>query len=213
MALRPESVERVVAMWRRPAPSNTISLVTMGSDTFFTAPRDLQARVVGLAPTMQALEAEFAGEIDRLIGTVRLAYLDVAPPSPGDAVERIADDDSRQQTIEANANADEWQESSSDKPADSRFALVEGGEIVALATMQAWDATVGSIGVFTDARVRGRGYSGRVASAAVRDAVDRGLVAQWQSVVDNTASARVADKLGFVTLGGRTVVRMRTPAP
>jgi RimJ/RimL family protein N-acetyltransferase len=212
MALRADTVERVVAMWHRPSPHNTISLVTMGTDTFFMAPRELQERVAALPPTMDALEAEFAGEIEKHIGTVRLAYLDEPPPMPECAIEKIADDDDRQRAMEAEAERDEWREASADESADVRYARFDNGEIVAIATMGVWDDTVGSIGVFTRAACRGLGYAGQVATAAVRDALERGVVAQWQSLVQNHASARVADKLGFVTLGGRTVVRVRVPA-
>jgi RimJ/RimL family protein N-acetyltransferase len=209
MVLRPESVERVVAMWRRPSPYNTISLVTMGPDTFFMAPSALHERVAALPPTMEALEAEFAGEIEKHIGTVRLAYLDDPPPVPACDVEKISDDDARQHAIKQNADPDEWREASADEASDARYALLERDEVIAIATMGVWDGTVGSIGIFTTARCRGRGYAAQVAAAAVRDALARGVVAQWQSLVDNHASARVADKLGFVTLGGRTVVRVR----
>jgi RimJ/RimL family protein N-acetyltransferase len=213
MALRSQSVERITAMWHRPSAENTISIVTIGADTFYRAPRALQARVAALVPTMQALEAEFAGEIEQFIGSVRLAYLDEEPaPTAGDVIERIADDDARQRTIKATADEGEWREASADGHADTRYARLENNQLVALATMRIWGETVGSIGVFTDARVRGRGFAGEVATAAIRDAIGRGVVAQWQSRVENHGSARVADKLGFVTLGGRTVVRVRPNA-
>jgi len=78
--------------------------------------------------------------------------------------------------------------------------------------MGAFGGVVGSIGVFTAAARRGRGLAGAVASPAVADAVARGLVPQWQSRVGLESSARVADKLGFVTLGYRRIVRIRPPA-
>ncbi len=97
MALRPESVERITAMWRRPSPSNTISIVTLAGDTFYTAPSALQARVARLAPSLPSLTAELRGDIEKFIGTVRLAYLDDEPISVSyEGVEQIADDDTRQ---------------------------------------------------------------------------------------------------------------------
>jgi RimJ/RimL family protein N-acetyltransferase len=113
--------------------------------------------------------------------------------------------------MQAGADPDEWSEGSADKISDARYAVVEGGDVVAVATLGFWDETVGSIGVFTDARARGRGLAGCVASVAAIATMRRGFIAQWQSLVDNDASARVADKLGFVPLGGRVVVRVRQP--
>jgi RimJ/RimL family protein N-acetyltransferase len=214
MPLRPETVDRVNAMWHRPVHRPTVSVVTIGSDTFIAAPAFLQERVATLDPVLDAVLHEFGDEIEKIIGSVRLAYADdtISDLAPTDVVVQIADDDPRQRLIEARADRDEWLEGAVSDTSDARYAILEGGDVVAIATLGIWDDTVGSIGVFTDARVRGRGLAGCVASTAAIETVRRGFVAQWQSRVENDASARVADKLGFVTLGGRVVVRVR-PRP
>jgi RimJ/RimL family protein N-acetyltransferase len=214
MPLRPETVDRITAMWHRPAVRpNTISVVTLGADTFLFAPAFLHERVAPLDPTLDAVLQEFGDDVEKIVATVRLAYADdAAQLVPADAVEKITDDDSRQRVIEAGADHDEWLEASADEASDARYALLEDGDVVAIATLRIWEETVGSIGVFTDQRARGRGLAGAVASAAVRETLRRGYIAQWQSRVENLASARVADKLGFETLGGRVVVRVRQPS-
>ena len=214
MSLRPETVERITAMWQRPAARpNTISVVTLGSGTFLFAPAFLHERVATLDPTLDAVLHEFGDEVEKIVATVRLAYADdAAQLAPTDAVVQITDDDSRQRVIEAGADRDEWLEGSADESSEARYAVLEDGRVIAIATLRIWDETVGSIGVFTDQRARGRGLAGAVASAAVRETLGRGYIAQWQSRVENHASARVADKLGFETLGGRVVVRVRQPS-
>ena len=213
MALRPETIDRVLAMWHRPAVSPTISVVTLGSDTFIAAPTFLHERVATLDPTLDAVLHEFGDDVEKIVGTVRLAYADeqVADLAPTDGVVQIEDRDRRQRALFAGADPDEWLEASGDEPSDLRYAAGVRKTVLAVAMLRFWDDTVGHIGVFTDKRARGRGLAGVVASAAVLETLRRGYIAQWQSRVDNHASARVAHKLGFETLGGRDVVRVRQP--
>jgi GNAT superfamily N-acetyltransferase len=214
MALRPETVDRVTAMWHRPALGPTVSVVTLGSDTFLCAPAFLHDRVAALDPTLDAVLHEFGDEVEKIVATVRLAYADdqVADLAPTDGVVQIQDNDRRQRGLYARADPDEMLEASADEPSDVRYAIGVRTTVLAIAMLRFRDDTVGHIGVFTDQRARGRGLAGAVASAAVFETLRRGYIAQWQSRVENHASARVADKLGFETLGGRVVVRVRQPS-
>jgi RimJ/RimL family protein N-acetyltransferase len=56
---------------------------------------------------------------------------------------------------------------------------------------------------------RGTGLASKVGSAAAAHALTLGLVPQWRSRIGNDASARVADRLGFVELGTQQTVRVR----
>jgi len=72
----------------------------------------------------------------------------------------------------------------------------------------------GHIGVITRADRRGRGLAGVAAGAAARECLDRGLLPQWRARVGNDASQRVAERLGFVTLGVQIFIRSRElPSP
>ena len=93
--------------------------------------------------------------------------------------------------------------------AQHRVGVVDAGEILAVATLQVWDDTVGHCGVFTRADARGRRLAGRAAAGVIGRGRERDLVAQWRSRIGNDASAAVADRLGFVTLGRQMSVRVR----
>lgn len=54
------------------------------------------------------------------------------------------------------------------------------------------------IGIVTEAAFRGRGLSPACATRVIADIRARGRVASWSTSPDNTASLRVAEKLGFV---------------
>jgi RimJ/RimL family protein N-acetyltransferase len=215
MPLRPETVERVVAMWsaRWPAPHEvpTVSVVTIGDRTFSTAPPHLRDRLIDPPTNVDALVARLGGDVERF-GTARLAYADdrTLRPVGRDGIEAVPEDDPRLGALERSADHAEWLEASADEPCEARYGVAEKGELLALSTMQVWEDAVGHFGVFTRADRRNRGLAGRVAGHASAVALDRGLVAQWRSSEGNVASAAVADRLGFVTLGWQLFVRVRT---
>jgi RimJ/RimL family protein N-acetyltransferase len=217
MALRPETVARVIAMWERWPVTNdipSVSVVVIGDRIFSTAPPHLRARFADPPATLDALVERIGDDAEHVYGEARLAYADdqtlqLADPGP---IEAIADDDPRLAALEARADRGEWLHASADEPCACRFGVVEHDELLALAALQIWDGGIGHFGVFTDAPARGRHLARRAASRAISDALDRGLVAQWRSNLANVASSTVADRLGFVPLGRQMFVRVR-PAP
>ena len=213
MPLRPETVERVWAMWHDPElPLRAVSVMTIAGESFIAAPAAYRERLADVAPTVDAVIAALGPDALERGPEARLAYADADTLQlvPSNAV-RIADDDPRHAPLEATSDPAEWQEASAADPADARYALFDDEAIIALATMGAWGGGVGSIGVFTAEPWRGRGLSGQVASPAVAAVIARGLVPQWQSRIGLGASARVSEKLGFVPLGYRRIVRIRPP--
>jgi RimJ/RimL family protein N-acetyltransferase len=215
MPLRDETVERVLTMWRtRTPPADGVSVIDCCGEKFFSASPATLARLDGVAPTLEGVLSALGDDVAVVWGRYRLAYADDAGIrlAPYDDVASIRDDDPRVARAAARADPEEWRESSSGQPADGRYVLCDGDDIVAMATYGLWENSIAGLGVFTNANARGRGLSTRVASAACADLLDRGQVLQWESRVDNAASARVADKLGFVTLGARDIVRLRAKA-
>ncbi len=65
---------------------------------------------------------------------------------------------------------------------------------------------LGHLGVLTPPELRGSGWGTVAAALALNDALDVGLVAQWRTRIDNTASRRVAQRLGFVEAGEQSTV-------
>jgi RimJ/RimL family protein N-acetyltransferase len=111
--------------------------------------------------------------------------------------------------LAARADRHEWLEASGDEPAPYRFACTGGDEVLAVASLHPWRDLIGHVSVFTRADARGRGLAACVASAAIAQSFEDGLVPQWRSRIGNDASARVADKLGFVPLGIQAFARFR----
>lgn len=62
------------------------------------------------------------------------------------------------------------------------------------------------MGVLTVPHHRRRGFGTTVATLATNDALDGGLIPQWRAHRDNTASRRLAARLGFVECGTLTAV-------
>lgn len=81
-------------------------------------------------------------------------------------------------------------------------------EIVGAAGTQPWDDDLAHFGVLLHPRWRGQGVATSLAAAAAGAALDRGLLPQWRASTGNAASQAVARRLGFVTLGWQTTVRV-----
>jgi len=59
---------------------------------------------------------------------------------------------------------------------------------------------------------RRRGFGLIAAALAVNEALDHGLVPQWRSRVENSASRSTAARLGFVEVGSQTTVLLAAPS-
>jgi RimJ/RimL family protein N-acetyltransferase len=215
MPLRPDTVDRVVAMWaRRPVINDLpgVNIVVIGERTFVRAPAHLHARLADPPLDLDRLVTFLGDEVEHVVGVACLAYGDDATLRLPERVAAadIDDDDPRLRALERVSDRSEWLESSADEPADERVGVLgDDGRLLAVATLSIWDDTVGHVGVFTEAGARGRGLAGRASAAVVGRACDRALVPQWRSRVGNDASAAVAGRLGFVPLGMQMSVRVR----
>ena len=86
-------------------------------------------------------------------------------------------------------------------------AVVEG-RLVALAHTNAMTARYGDIGVATDEPWRGRGFASAAACIVARSIRERGRTPVWSAGEGNTASLRVAAKLGFVEVSRRVYLNI-----
>ena len=83
---------------------------------------------------------------------------------------------------------------------------VVDGNIVAIAHTYAENDLHADIGVSTVAQWREKGFATAAASLVAEEIQARGKVPVWSCGEDNTASLRVAQKLGFTEVGRRTYV-------
>lgn len=204
------------AYWQRWAAQRevegSVSVVLLGHERYVCAPDRLHERVDrDSVIDLRSLAALLDDEVERVVGEARLAYADDTSLRlvATDGVVGVDDDDARLAALEAVSVPGEWSEASVDEACDQRFGVVERGALIAISTVHVWASALGQISVFTAAPARGRGLGARVGSAAVERARALGVVPQWRSRLDNQASERVADGLGFVPLGRQFTVRLR----
>jgi len=84
-------------------------------------------------------------------------------------------------------------------------AIVDG-EIVATALSSGRSERYADVGVYTRQEYRGRGLSTAAAALVARQLQARGLLPIWSTGGHNSASLRVAHKLGFAEVGRRQYV-------
>ena len=89
--------------------------------------------------------------------------------------------------------------------------VVVRGRLVALAHTNAMTASYGDIGVATDEAWRGMGFTSAAASIVARWIQERGHTPVCSAGEDNTASLRVAAKLGFVEVSRRVYLNISAP--
>jgi GNAT superfamily N-acetyltransferase len=82
-----------------------------------------------------------------------------------------------------------------------RLAVFERGRPIAGVGIKVHDAHGRELSVVTDERARGRGVARRLVATAARRVIAEGSVPTYLHAPDNTASARVAEAVGFVDQG------------
>jgi len=107
----------------------------------------------------------------------------------------------------------EWHEGGlGDMP--NRWAVhAPSGQVAAIAGFEQWGEGLAQIGVVAHPTFRGRGYARDVASHAITEAHNAGLVSQWRARGGNETSQRLGASLGFAVLGQQAAVALRNPHP
>ncbi len=83
---------------------------------------------------------------------------------------------------------------SDDRPANRASPLASAG-------YQEWEGLLADVGVLTASSARRQGNAQVVARLATNDAIDEGLIPQWQASIDNGTSRRLASRLGYQEWG------------
>lgn len=165
--------------------------------------RDLAADELADVPTLLRVLAPLR---PTPIGAASLSFADmgtVSPTSTGTVREATeADVDA----VLSRCSADERDESGLLDMVRRWVAAERRGEPRAAAGYEVWGGRVAHIGVAVAAERRGHGLGASAASAAILDAIGAGLVPQWRCRLDHDASARLAERLGFVRLGEQVAI-------
>jgi hypothetical protein len=92
------------------------------------------------------------------------------------------------------------------------YVLVEGEQIASLCCSGFVAGNIHAIDIETSAAFRKRGYAETVARAFLIECIEKHLQPHWDCMADNTASARLAEKLGFTHSHSYTLYSFALPA-
>ena len=111
--------------------------------------------------------------------------------------------------LEAACAAVEWEHSSIALSDERLYVCTRDGALVAAASAKRGDGAHPAMGLVTHPAHRGRGYAAAVASAATADALTRDPLVLWQTLVNNTGSIKIADRLGYAQFAETMAVRFK----
>lgn len=216
-----DGVRVVVAPASLVCPPGFVGIVTIGDGALVAAPDEtlagalrihLAGREIGEL-TEPALFAD-GFVVDTVLGPARLAYAstDTFRPAhePGRGTqppEPLAGDDPDMAFLRSGVDPEEAGESGIDGITSPAFVERDDTEkVVAAAGYRMWPGDTAQLCVLTAPAARGRGAARRVASRAVEHALANRLLPQWRA--RTLPSIRVADRLGFIDLGGQLSVQL-----
>jgi len=201
-------------------PPGWVGIIVLGDAVLATAPDPATASFVelGLSDLPAAALTDTAALSSRLplaeiMGPAALAYLDPAEfrPQPGQAaVTPISLDHPGFRHFVQAADAFEMEESGIQEISTPAFAVLEDGQVAAVAGYRDWPCGTAHLGVLTAAVARGRGLARTAASAAVAHAIEQGRLPQWRA--RPAASRHVARALGFRECGFQVSLRLTAAA-
>jgi len=199
----------------------SVSVVSMGSGALVWCPPHLHSRVTGMAPgsavDLATLVERFADVLDKPLGSAALPYLSEDAFRAPDTDLTVSVEHSPiagYESFLAASTPAEVGESGMPTELERRCWVSRvHGEIAALVTYEVWDGEVAHLLALTAATHRGAGHGASVAAGACADLLrERELLPQWRVSKENPASAAVARKLGFVTLGHQSTILLKHPA-
>ena len=160
-----------------------------------------------------ALLASLGDRVEQVVGPNWHGYVSRAGyrPASGPACRPLTEADGPAVDLLRDAcGMSDWAEGSFDK-VPAAFGCFVDRDLVAASNLTRWRLEDDRIGVVTHPEFRGRGHGAAVASAATGRALQRAAVAEWRARGTNTASIKVASRLGFVSYGENVAIRLKAP--
>ena len=152
------------------------------------------------------------GNVTRVIGPALLHYADRScfAPVPAPSTRALTTADAAAfADLAAACQAEDWE--------PKEFAVDSGvahgsfsaeGTLMACAGYRIWAERIAHVSVVTRPSARSQGYGTRAVAHAVGQALAVGLLAQYRVLEHNTASRRIAAKLGFQPYGFTVAARL-----
>ncbi len=147
-----------------------------------------------------------------LLGAASLSFADRGTVSRGGEGTARAATGAEIAAVLCRCSAAEVEESGLARMSTRCVVHADTGAPAAAAGYETWGSALAHLGVAVADGSRGRGLGAQAAAAATLHALGAGLVPQWRCRVDNVASARVAESVGFVRLGDQVAIDL-APSP
>lgn len=150
-----------------------------------------QGAVVALPPSLA---------VERVVGPAFIGYADRATFVGGDEGGARLLGDGDRDAVAALREACEPVAWDNGGPSPATIATVgafRGDALAALASYELWGERIAHIGIVTHPAHRGRGLGKAAVSALSRIIIERGLVAQYRTLLANAPSMAIARALGF----------------
>jgi len=168
------------------------------------------------------VERALTGRIDRVLGPVYLGYMDSLDSGRDDPNVRLLGRDDRDARLLSRGDRDalsdlfgrvttqDWEYSGlePDQPIAGYFI---GAELVSAAGYKVWGGRIAHICVLTRGDARGAGYGRACVRGIAAHAIERGLIAQYQTLYENAPSLAIARSLRFEDYAARMYVRATAP--
>lgn len=159
----------------------------------------------------------FGSDFDRLVGPAYQGYL-----PPGHFRPRVAphvcflrpDDAALVEAFRLECGEDAWEYAGFNEATSYLAAIREGDRIRSLAGYnRVWRDEAGGPCILTHQAYRGRGWATATTSAVVGRALQDGKIVLYQTLEANTASIRIARRLGYEQYARHVAVRLKADTP
>ena len=166
-------------------------------------------------PSRQLIDDLFGRELERVIGPVYQGCLpreEFRPVQDGNVRRLHSSDEAEWLDLSSACTTEELEHSGLSSASEPRFGYFQDGRLVAVAGTD--HRTVDAVGprVLTRADRRGRGYGTAVVSAVVEHALVGGKLPLYQTLMENTGSVAVAERLGYRQYATHLAIRLQPPA-
>jgi RimJ/RimL family protein N-acetyltransferase len=194
---------------------------TLAGDPGALDPAGLRGRVAGVVETPAGFEPLLAAAVGELREWPRVILALDGPPRPapvpgGHRVRRLGPGDAGSLAglgEETGWIADTWGGPEGLAAGGTAWGAFQGSRLVAVACPFYVGTAYEDLGVATEPGARGQGLSTACAGAVCQDVRDRGRIPSWTTSPDNTASLRVAAKLGFTVARRDRLLVADVPIP
>jgi ribosomal protein S18 acetylase RimI-like enzyme len=186
-----------------------IYLQSFGGAPVASLPHDLRERYAGIIATVASWGLQADDRWQRLpglalaavIGPAWIGYADAgtlrAPPAHGQVRSLAAADKREIVALRDACSAGEWEQAGSPEEKAGHAGAFDGGVLAALAGYEVWGDRIAHLYVVTHPARRGRGHGRAAIHHAAAEAMARGLVPQYRTLLSNEPSRAVAAALGF----------------